>query len=91
MPLYTFELQDGERPVGDDTGMWFPDREHALDHAHRVARELMSARELQRALGVSTSTRTAARSSKSPLLISTPRSIASIRPCGRTWNAVATR
>ena len=47
MPLYTFELQDGERPVGDETGMWFADRERALDHAHRVAHELMSARELQ--------------------------------------------
>jgi hypothetical protein len=47
MPLYTFELQDGERPVGDETGMWFADREHALDHAHDVARELMVARETQ--------------------------------------------
>lgn len=47
MPLYTFELQDGERPVGDETGMWFADRERALDHAHEVARELMRARELQ--------------------------------------------
>ena len=47
MPLYTFELQDGERPVGDETGVWFADRERALDHAHAVARELMTARELQ--------------------------------------------
>lgn len=47
MPLYTFELQDGQHPVGDETGVWFADRERALDHAHRVARELMSAREVQ--------------------------------------------
>jgi|SRR6516164_4375761 hypothetical protein len=47
MPRYTFELQDGERPVGDETGVWFADRERALDHAHDVARELMTARELQ--------------------------------------------
>jgi hypothetical protein len=47
MPLYTFELQDDERPVGDETGMWFADRARALDHAHDVARELMSAREVQ--------------------------------------------
>lgn len=47
MPLYTFELHDGDRPVGDDTGMWFADRERALGHAHDVARELMSARERQ--------------------------------------------
>jgi len=47
MPRYTFELQDGERPVGDETGVWFTDRQHALDHAYDVARELMNARELQ--------------------------------------------
>jgi hypothetical protein len=47
MPLYTFELQDGEHPIGDGTGVWFGDREHALDHAHDVARELMNAREAQ--------------------------------------------
>ena len=47
MPLYTFELQDGERPVGDETPTWFADRERALDHAHHVARELMTAREQQ--------------------------------------------
>jgi len=47
MPLYTFELQDGERAVGDETGLWFADRERALDHAHDVARELMTAREVQ--------------------------------------------
>lgn len=47
MPLYTFELQDGECHIGDDTGMWFADRDRALDHAQEVARELMSAREAQ--------------------------------------------
>jgi len=47
MPLYTFELQDGEHPVGDETGEWFADRERALDHARHVARELMNAREFQ--------------------------------------------
>jgi uncharacterized protein DUF6894 len=47
MPLYTFELQDGERQIGDETGIWFADRERALDHAHEVARELMTARETQ--------------------------------------------
>jgi hypothetical protein len=47
MPLYTFALQDGERPIETDTREWFADREHALDHAHEVARELMSAREAQ--------------------------------------------
>lgn len=47
MPRYTFELQDGERQVGDETGVWFADRERALDHAHEVARELMTAREPQ--------------------------------------------
>jgi hypothetical protein len=46
MPLYTFELCDGECRIGDETGMWFPDREPALDHAHDVARELMTAREV---------------------------------------------
>jgi hypothetical protein len=47
MPLYTFELYDGERPVGDESGLWFADREQALDHAHDVAHELMNAREAQ--------------------------------------------
>jgi len=47
MPLYTFELQDGERPIGDETGVWFADRERAIGHAHDVARELMTAREHQ--------------------------------------------
>jgi hypothetical protein len=45
MPRYTFELQDGEHPIGDGSGVWFDDRESALGHAQAVARELMSARE----------------------------------------------
>lgn len=47
MPLYTFELHDGDRPIEDENGVWFADRESARDHAHEVARELMSAREPQ--------------------------------------------
>jgi hypothetical protein len=47
MPLYTFELHDGERPIGDESGLWFADRERALDHAQHVAGELMRAREVQ--------------------------------------------
>ena len=47
MPFYTFELQDGGRPVGDETGEWFADRDRAVHHACDVARELMTARELQ--------------------------------------------
>jgi uncharacterized protein DUF6894 len=45
MPLYTFELQDGECPVEDETGMWFADRDDAVEHARNVARQLMTARE----------------------------------------------
>ena len=44
MPRYTLELNDGEYPSSDD--VWFTDREHAIDHAHTVARELMFGREL---------------------------------------------
>ena len=47
MPVYTFELRDGERPVMDETGVWFADRERAIEHAQDVARELMWGRELQ--------------------------------------------
>ncbi len=43
MPLYTFALQVGERPV--ETGRWFADRGRALDHAHDVVDELMRGRE----------------------------------------------
>jgi hypothetical protein len=45
MPLYTFALEDGERPVEDESGLWFADRERALEHAHDVADELMRSRE----------------------------------------------
>jgi hypothetical protein len=47
MPVYTFELRDGECPVMDTTGVWFADRERAIEHAQNVARELMWGRELQ--------------------------------------------
>ena len=47
MPMYTFELRDGERPVMDETGVWFADQERAIEHAQNVARELMWGRELQ--------------------------------------------
>jgi len=47
MPLYTFELLDGEHLIEDETGLCFADREDALAHAQVVARELMSAREQQ--------------------------------------------
>ena len=39
MPMYTFELRDGDCPVMDETGVWFADRERALEHAQEVARE----------------------------------------------------
>jgi|GEM_PF-1117542 len=45
MPFYTFALQDGECPIEDETGLWFADRERALDHAHGVIDELMRGRE----------------------------------------------
>jgi uncharacterized protein DUF6894 len=45
MPLYTFKLQAGECPVEDETGVWFDDRDRAVDHAQDVARQLMTARE----------------------------------------------
>ena len=46
MPLYNFALHDGDYAT-EDEGMWLPDRERALQHAHHVARELMHARESQ--------------------------------------------
>jgi hypothetical protein len=45
MPRYTFELQDGEHPIGDEDGVWLDNRDHAVDHAQNVARQLMTARE----------------------------------------------
>jgi hypothetical protein len=47
MPTYTFELRDGSSGVYDEIGIHLPDREHALQYAHDVARELMSRREVQ--------------------------------------------
>jgi Domain of unknown function (DUF6894) len=47
MSLYTFELHSGERPISDETGVWFANRERAVDHAQDVAHELMRGRELQ--------------------------------------------
>lgn len=45
MPIYTFALQDDERPIEDESGVWFADRERALDHAYEVVDELMKGRE----------------------------------------------
>jgi hypothetical protein len=47
MPVYTFELRDGDRRIEDGSGVTLPDREHARHYALDVARELMSCREAQ--------------------------------------------
>jgi hypothetical protein len=47
MPIYTFELRDGDRRIEDKSGVHLPDREHALHYALDVARELMNCREVQ--------------------------------------------
>jgi|HubBroStandDraft_6_1064221.scaffolds.fasta_scaffold30432_3 hypothetical protein len=47
MPIYTFELHDGDHRVEDQTGVGLPDRARALAYAHDVARELMRCREPQ--------------------------------------------
>jgi hypothetical protein len=47
MPTYTFELRDGSSGIYDEIGILLPDREHALQYAHDVARELMSCCEVQ--------------------------------------------
>ena len=47
MPVYTFELRDGDRRIEDGSGVNLPDREHARRYARDVARELMSCREAQ--------------------------------------------
>jgi hypothetical protein len=47
MPTYTFELKDGSSGIRDEIGTLLPDRDHALQYAHDVARELMKGRELQ--------------------------------------------
>ena len=45
MHRYSFVLHDGEHLITDD--VWLAHREHAIDHAHTVARELMFGRELE--------------------------------------------
>ena len=47
MQRYTFQLQDGQYPVDDGSGVWLEEREQALGHAEGVARELMRGREQQ--------------------------------------------
>jgi len=47
MPVYTFELRDGDRKIEDGNGVNLPDRDHAFDYALDVAHELMSCREAQ--------------------------------------------
>jgi hypothetical protein len=47
MARYTFELLDGAHQISDETGIWFADRERAVEHAQSVARELMQNHELQ--------------------------------------------
>jgi hypothetical protein len=47
MPIYTFELRDGDRNVEDGNGVNLPDRDHAFHYALDVAHELMSCREAQ--------------------------------------------
>jgi hypothetical protein len=47
MPVYTFELRDGDRRIEDGSGVNLPDHEHAFDYALEIARELMDRREAQ--------------------------------------------
>jgi hypothetical protein len=47
MPVYTFELRDGDRTVEDGSGVHLPDRDRAFQYALDVAQELMSCREAQ--------------------------------------------
>ena len=47
MPVYIFELRDGDRRIEDSSGVKLPDRDHALHYALDVAHELMSCREAQ--------------------------------------------
>jgi hypothetical protein len=47
MPVYTFELRDGDRAIQDTSGVRLPDRDRAFQYARDVARELMSCREAQ--------------------------------------------
>lgn len=45
MPVYTFKLSDGDKPVVDDNGVILRDRDRARDYAHSVVRELLQGRE----------------------------------------------
>jgi hypothetical protein len=47
MPIYTFELRDGDRTIEDGSGVNLLDRDHAFHYALDVAHELMSCREAQ--------------------------------------------
>lgn len=47
MPIYTFELRDGDRRIEDGSGVNLPDRDHVVHYALDVAHELMSCREAQ--------------------------------------------
>jgi hypothetical protein len=47
MPVYTFELRDGDRTIQDSSGVHLPDRDRAFQYARDVAHELMSCREAQ--------------------------------------------
>jgi hypothetical protein len=47
MPVYTFELRDGDRTIQDQGGVRLPDRDRAFEYALDVAHELMSCREAQ--------------------------------------------
>jgi hypothetical protein len=42
MPIYTFELRDGSKPITDDTGVCLPDPNHAFAYAAQIVRELMN-------------------------------------------------
>ncbi len=47
MPVYTFELRDGDRTIQDRSGVHLPDRDRAFQYGRDVAHELMSCREAQ--------------------------------------------
>jgi hypothetical protein len=47
MPVHTFELRDGSRPVEDGSGIILLDRDHALAYARHFVLELMTCHELQ--------------------------------------------
>jgi hypothetical protein len=47
MPVYTFNLRDGEDGAEDQTGVTLPDRDQAYQYASEVAHELMKGWEPQ--------------------------------------------